>query len=290
MKITLANTAIYLWQHALCWRLSILAAAVLTVVAMAHLAHLVEPPGLELYNIAPTRTADGLIIEGEIANAGSTLRHVPRLRVGLRDRADKEVQFKIIDPPKPQLLPGETARFKTSFDNPDASATGVVASFVLSVRELVERGERARDDKNYVEAMRWYRMAADQGNAVAQTNIGFLYQQHGQGVSQDYAEAMRWYRMAADQGNAVAQNNIGVAYEKGQGVSQDNVEAMRWYRMAADQGNAVAQNNIGWMIAHGEGVSKDCTVAKQWLDEAAAAGNELARKKLESGAGGACKW
>ncbi len=51
-------------------------------------------------------------------------------------------------------------------------------------------------------------MAADQGDADAQLNLGFMYD-HGEGVPQNYAEAVRWYRMAADQGNAIAQHNLG---------------------------------------------------------------------------------
>lgn len=86
-------------------------------------------PGLELAKIAPTRTAEGLVIEGDITNAGSTARDVPRLRVALRDPAEKEMQFKIIDPPTARLGPGETAHFKTSFDHPDEAATGVLVTF-----------------------------------------------------------------------------------------------------------------------------------------------------------------
>ena len=41
--------------------------------------------------------------------------------------------------------------------------------------------------------MRWYRMAADQGYAAAQNNIGWLFQ-NGWGVAQDFGEAMSWYR------------------------------------------------------------------------------------------------
>ena len=37
----------------------------------------------------------------------------------------------------------------------------------------------------------------------------------GQGVPQDYAEAVKWYRLAADQGDARAQNNLGVMYANG---------------------------------------------------------------------------
>jgi Protein of unknown function (DUF3426) len=97
--------------------------------ALAGLSPAPPGPGLELAKVAPTRTADGLIIEGEVSNPGGTVRDVPRLRVALRDPAEKEVEFKIIDPPKAQLLPGETAHFKTSFDHPDEAATGVVVTF-----------------------------------------------------------------------------------------------------------------------------------------------------------------
>ena len=86
-------------------------------------------PGLELGEVIPARTADGLIIEGDITNAGSTAREVPRLRVALRGPDEKETQFKIIDPPTARLGPGESAHFKTTFDNADETAT-VKVSFV----------------------------------------------------------------------------------------------------------------------------------------------------------------
>ena len=47
----------------------------------------------------------------------------------------------------------------------------------------------------------------------------------GQGVPQDYAEALKWFRKAADQGEATAQYDLGVLYAEGQGVSQDYVQA-----------------------------------------------------------------
>jgi TPR repeat protein len=63
---------------------------------------------------------------------------------------------------------------------------------------------------------------------------------NGQGVAQDYAEAVRLYSLAAAQGHAVAQFNLGYMFEKGQGVAQDRAEAIRWYRLAAAQGDAGA--------------------------------------------------
>ena len=49
--------------------------------------------------------------------------------VALRDPAEKEVQFKVVDPPKPRLAPGAVAHFKTPFERPDEAATGVVVTF-----------------------------------------------------------------------------------------------------------------------------------------------------------------
>ena len=48
---------------------------------------------------------------------------------------------------------------------------------------------------------------------------------NGRGVLQDYKEAVKWYRLAAEQGNANAQYNLGVMYDNGEGVPQDYKEA-----------------------------------------------------------------
>lgn len=57
---------------------------------------------------------------------------------------------------------------------------------------------------------------------------------------QDYATARSLLQPLAEQGYALAQGNLGLMYENGQGVAQDYQEAVRWYRLAAEQGNAGA--------------------------------------------------
>ncbi len=57
----------------------------------------------------------------------------------------------------------------------------------------------------------------------------------GRGVPQDDVEAARWYRLAAEQGNARAQFNLGSMYEKGEGVPQDYVVAHMWLNLAGAQ-------------------------------------------------------
>jgi len=105
--------------------------------------------------------------------------------------------------------------------------------------------------------------------------------QYGQGVRQDYAEAVAWFRKAADQGLADAQSNLGVMYQYGQGVPQDYAEAVKWYSKAADKGFVLAQNYLGGMYAHGQGVRQDYVLAHMWLNLAAAQGNTEAVKNRD---------
>ena len=82
------------------------------------------------------------------------------------------------------------------------------------------------------------RVLADNGEVEAQRALGNrLYQT-------DSAGAMRWYRKAAEQGDARAQSNLGLMYANGVGIPKDYVEAARWYRKAADQGDETAKRNL----------------------------------------------
>jgi hypothetical protein len=85
-----------------------------------------------------------------------------------------------------------------------------------------------------------YRKAAEQGDAKAQVNLGFMYGK-GKGVPQDYAEAVKWYRKAADQGYASAQFNLGTMYDQGEGVPQDYAEAYVWSSLAVASGKDAIQ-------------------------------------------------
>jgi hypothetical protein len=100
--------------------------------------------------------------------------------------------------------------------------------------------------KDEMEAMKWYRKAADQGYAQAQYSLGVMYDS-GFSAPKDLVEAVKWFRKAANQGHAGAQYNLGFLYDNGRGVPKDEAEAVKWYRKAADQGYAAAQNNLGNM-------------------------------------------
>ncbi len=78
------------------------------------------------------------------------------------------------------------------------------------------------------------------------------------GMTEDEVDAARWWRKAADQGNAEAQLNLGNAYRMGEaGVAEDKLEAVKWLCYAAAQGNAEALDRLGRCHYFGEGVAKD---------------------------------
>jgi predicted Zn finger-like uncharacterized protein len=85
--------------------------------------------GLEIANVMSTRNADGLIVEGDITNRVGVPRTVPHLRVALRDAGLHELVFKIVDPPRERLLPGETSHFVVGFLPAPDAAIGVVVTF-----------------------------------------------------------------------------------------------------------------------------------------------------------------
>jgi TPR repeat protein len=83
------------------------------------------------------------------------------------------------------------------------------------------------------------RAAAEQGFALAQHGLGFMYFQ-GECTKADPAEAAKWFRLAAEQGLAGSQATLATMYEKGVGVARDAAEAARWRARAEKDAGATS--------------------------------------------------
>lgn len=107
---------------------------------------------------------------------------------------------------------------------------------------------------------------AEAGNPAAQFEVaaGMM-----RGANPRPAEAATWFREAAINGLAVAQFNLGVMYETGMGVPEDQTRALLWYHSAAEQGFALAQYNLGRLYAFGQGIPQSDTESKRWFQRAA---------------------
>jgi TPR repeat protein len=70
-----------------------------------------------------------------------------------------------------------------------------------------------------------------------------MYHQ-GYGVTRDGAEALHWYRLAAEQGNAEAQFRLGNKYYQGIQIQRDLLQAYKWWDLAAAQGIEIASEAL----------------------------------------------
>ena len=162
---------------------------------------------------------------------------------------------------------------------------------------------------DYKTVVKWFRLAAEQGNADAQYNLGVMYDK-GRGVPQDYKTAMKWYTLATKhEGFSWVNVNVGRMYERGLGVVQNYHTATKYYKIAAKNGydydfkrisdledkgrkrlhfwqffaelGAIdAIINIGSMYYIGEGVYQNYKSALIWYKRAAKLRDARALRKL----------
>ena len=157
---------------------------------------------------------------------------------------------------------------------------GKILTKAVDAGDNYKKGEEYYKNKNYTEAIKCFRKAAESDHASAQFYLGLCYEK-GNSVTQSYTEALKWYRKAAEKGSAAAQCNIGYYYERGYGVTKNLNEAVNWYKKAAENGSTVAQCNLGNCYESGIGVTKDYAEAVKWYRKAAEKENTRAIDALK---------
>jgi hypothetical protein len=161
--------------------------------------------------------------------------------------AGKAEDFLVVD----CLLPGQIRKLGRSFVYLSPRQPIKTSAVDCEIRggEYV-----AYDRSDYATALKVWLPLAEEGDKVAQTYVGEIYEK-GLGVQPNYAQAAAWYRKAADQGYARAQINLGHLHERGLGVQEDPVIAANWYRKAAGLSDAIAldpaslDNNVQYTMS-----------------------------------------
>lgn len=101
------------------------------------------------------------------------------------------------------------------------------------------------------------KVQAEAGNAAAQITMGERHYYGEGGAPKDNAEALRWFLMAAEQGDADAQGRAGSLYTGMKGVPRDMEKAKFWHLRAIAGGSTGAAANLGRMYEVGEGLEPD---------------------------------
>jgi len=146
-------------------------------------------------------------------------------------------------------------------------------------RRVDEVQMRVRQDNANKKLFAETKIRAEKGDAEAQYNLGGCFA-NGTGVDKDLVEAMKWYRKAAEQNNVKAEVVMGLNYGIGEAVAKDMVEAVKWWTKASEQNNGNAQYILGICYFNGEGVAKNYVEAYKWELLAAAKGDEKARNAI----------
>jgi TPR repeat protein len=133
---------------------------------------------------------------------------------------------------------------------------------------MLASGMAAFEAKHFSRAAGLLAPLADAGLAEAQYRMGIMTQ-NGLGRVRSAEAALRWLLAAAQQGHALAQHGVGFIYLEGEdGIPPDAQQALYWFSLAAAQGLAGSAATLGRMYADGLGVKPDPEQAKAWYRKA----------------------
>jgi TPR repeat protein len=144
--------------------------------------------------------------------------------------------------------------------------------------------------RNFKEAAKWYRKAANQGNDTAANALGALYE-FGVGVPRNHARALKLFEHRWNESWSLAATalSIGLAYLEGGTqtrviecplpVSKDVPKAAQWFQLSYEAGrrnrrpeSAVAAHLLGELYASDPSM-KDAAAARDWYAIAAGWGD-----------------
>ena len=121
---------------------------------------------------------------------------------------------------------------------------------------------------------------AEEGNIDAQLTLGYMYLYGESGVDKDYLQAFKYYNMAALQNDSIAINNVGSLYFSGIGTKKSLLKAAQMFEKASQLGNTEAAVNLAFIYLTKDSSFNNPREAIQLLKSASEAGNPTAKYLL----------
>ncbi len=164
-----------------------------------------------------------------------------------------------------------------------AAEQAAAAEAAAAVAQALANAQLAFGDRDYAGARELLLPLAENGNADAQTLIGFMYRTGLLGMI-DYDQAALWFEAAVEQRHPSALFNLGLMYFQHELEPRDgrltryafSDAAFARFHDAAILGHADAQLYVGHMYAEGMGVDRDPIEAYKWYQLSAWQRNSLA--------------
>ncbi|BCS82742.1 Sel1-like repeat-containing protein [Cotonvirus japonicus] len=115
-------------------------------------------------------------------------------------------------------------------------------------------------EKNSHESIKWYTKSANQGFKYAQNNLGFFYLDN-----KDYTLAKIYLKKAAFQNDRNAEHKLGQLYFNGIGVKKNYQKAFKWFILSANKNFWAAEHDLAIMYYNGLGVDINLNLAFYWI-------------------------
>jgi TPR repeat protein len=142
-----------------------------------------------------------------------------------------------------------------------------------------ELGHGYDQAKNYAEALKHYKIAADAGSTDALQSLGLLYFK-GLGVVVDKEKAFVLFYRSAETGNAIALEDLGAMFGNGDFVQRDDTKALEYFAKSVAAGNAAALGQVGVAFVWGRGDPVNYKMAANYFQQAADLGDGFSLKYL----------
>jgi TPR repeat protein len=101
---------------------------------------------------------------------------------------------------------------------------------------------------------------------MGSSSVLAAFYERGKGVPLDYSEAVKWYRLAAEQVDVFGLIGLGNLYEIGKGVPMDYVLAYMWFNLAAAKGGtkpAESRDEVAKLMTPGQ-IAEAQRLAREW--------------------------
>ena len=92
---------------------------------------------------------------------------------------------------------------------------------------------------------------ADAGDSLSQFTLGEHHDTGARGLEINKRKAFDYFLLAAEQGHAMAQSNVGFMLYRGEVVPKDNTSALKWCLASSEQNCRIATNNLGIIYLKG---------------------------------------
>lgn len=154
---------------------------------------------------------------------GQSIKFVPRINKDISEAVSK-------------FLSSNDVKGAIALLQPHAEAGDSRAAFLMADIYL-----NAKEGQDYALARKWLEISAAQGERDALYQMGSLYDK-ALGVERNLEQAVKWFKLAADQRDSQAQLNLGILHDpRAEGYAKDAQIAAQWFVLAANNGNKRAK-------------------------------------------------